>query len=292
MPVPIMAERNSKKRRSQRFPHKVSVVLSSTEPTVDFYESCETCDVSSHGCQVRTQRKLRPGQVVQLRIFEPEQQTRARVMRVRPDLSAMAWEVGLELAEPGNIWGLEFSRHMVHWPADLPAPPIRVATGTSTARDSTPHGVEPYPQREENYLRVRTAAEKIPAKQPADLEPPEKKELEGHLQDVIREVTNRLTKNTQFALHTLEESIREMSDSARGEMKEWWDAQRAEMDREFHRLADASRSTLLRETLEELRRQNQQMLAQGLEEFRARLSDALQASLETLVDRLNKRKLY
>src|SRR3972149_9730143 len=62
------------KRRSHRFSHRVPVVLSSVGATPEFYERCETSDVSSHGCQVRSPHKLATGQKVRLQFPDSQRQ--------------------------------------------------------------------------------------------------------------------------------------------------------------------------------------------------------------------------
>lgn len=240
-----------RKRRSQRFPHAVSVLLSSTEPGMEFQETCKTKDVSSHGCQIRSTRKLTPGQSLELKIPESGRHAKALVVRVRPDLSTMAWEAGLELAEPANVWGFEFLPRTLHWPADLPAPPIEL----------TP----PSPKQEKEQPRASGA---LPHK-----------ELEERSFEILHQVTDQITKNAQFALNTVEESLREMADAIREELgrqiREQW--------------ADPRQNPAFREALEEIRRQNQEMIANQRRDFQVHLEDSLRAGLQALLEHLRRK---
>ncbi len=75
--------------------------------------------------------------MIHLQILNPKAETQARVARVRPALTTPTWEIGLELAEPGNIWGLDFSPQAFHWPADLPKLPIPAGASARAPTEST-----------------------------------------------------------------------------------------------------------------------------------------------------------
>lgn len=267
MPAPFKADQGSTKRRSYRFSHRVPVVLTSADPSAEFYERCATTDVSSHGCQVRSPRKLTPGQKVRLQLPQSERPVEAQVARVRPDLTATAWEIGLELTEPGNIWGLEFSQHMVHWPADLPLPPIRPKPGAPPLAEPAPAVLKEEPGAAGVRLPRAGADTESPLGELSRLQEQKSKEFEARTNQTLRDVTNQLTKNAQFALNTVEASVRELSDSARQELGEWMAGQRAALDQQLR-----------------------QALRQELEDFRLRLREALEASLQTLTTHLGKGK--
>lgn len=267
------------KRRSYRFSHRVPVVLSGVGATPDFYERCETTDVSSHGCQVRSPRKLATGQKVRLQLPDSQRQAEARVASVRPDATATSWEVGLELSEPGNIWGLRFSPHMFPWPADVPLPSVGTPPGPGSGNSGRPPvTVEPTGR---------------PAPPPSDalaafrrLEEAHRKEFEAHVQETLRQATAQLAKNAQFAAETAEASVRELTESARQELEEWLTEQRAELDQKLLRLVEAQGQSVIEDMVAELRQQTRQALAEEL----ARLQKTLVAGLETASENLPKGK--
>lgn len=270
MPAPQATQANLK-RRSYRFTHRIPVVLSAADAPTRFYERGETSDVSSHGCRVRLQRKLDPGQHLRLEVPSTGRQAEARVARVTPDASATAWEVGLELLEPGNIWSLQFSPHVLHWPADLTLPPLpgeppRPAPAPAPA-------AAPPPAEKVRELRPPSPE---PARTPSQEEwkrqqEQQAKELEARLQAALREATNQLTKNTQFALETAEKTLRELTEAARRDLEQWLDEQRLALEVPFRPLSQGTELAVVEP---------------AIEEFRHRLNEALQA----LTDQLGKGK--
>lgn len=290
MQAPFQAERGSAKRRSYRFSHRVPVILSSTNSTPEFYERCETTDVSSHGCRVRSQRKLSPGQMVHLQTPHGKRQVEARVAQVRPDASATAWEVGLELVEPSNIWGLEFSSHTLHWPADLPLPPVPTGVGKAAPGEAPP------PPRRKQPEAERTAAPSAPVDVPAQLDQfrrlqeQQTREFEARMQQALRAATDQMTKNAQFALNTIEASVRELAESARRDLEDWLAHQRAGLEPLVRHRRETPGGARPDESLEQLRRLFQQTLTQELEGFRARMEEAMEARLQTLAGFFGKGK--
>lgn len=290
MPAPLQAEHPAPRRRSYRFSHKVPVVLSSADPAPEFHERCETTEVSSHGCRIRCLRKLAPGQKVRLELADPKQQTDARVACVRPDVNATAWEIGLELAEPGNIWGLKFSPHMFHWPADLPLPPVRPEPAGARALE-TPPLPGPAEPRDEELRRLRPGGD-LPA-QPDELrrlQEQQSRAFEARINQTLREANDQLTKNAQFALNTVEASVRDLSDAGRRDLEEWFARHRAELDQQLARLSDTTRKAAVEVALQDLRQLLRQALAQELDGFRARLREAMEAGLRALAHNLEKGK--
>lgn len=267
------------KRRSHRFSHRVPVVLSSVGATPEFYERCETSDVSSHGCQVRSPRKLAAGQKVRLELPDSQRQAEARVASVRPDATATGWEVGLELSEPGNIWGLRFSPHMFPWPADVPLPPVGTAAGPGPGNSApAPATAEPAGAPRPAALGAREAFR--------GLQDEHRKEFEARVQETLRQATAQLAKNAQFATETAEISVRELTESARHELEEWLAEQRAELDQKLLRLVEAQGQSVIEDMVAELRQQTRQALVEEL----ARLQKAVEAGLETASDHLTKGK--
>jgi len=290
MTAPSQPGRGVPRRRSYRFSHRVPVVLTSRDPETHFYEQCETTDVSSHGCCVHSQRKLTPGQRVRLQIPSTAREAEARVARVVPDPTATLWEIGLELAEPGNIWDLEFSPHTLHWPADLALPPVQT-------EPATPRPAEPAAAVKKEPFRVPEPPPPPVLEKPVAFEEVRRrqehvaKEFETRIEQALRDATSQLTKNTQFALETAEASIRELGEAARRELQDWREQQQKEMEGFIQRMAHSARVVAVEEAVDHLREQMQVAVQKAMEDFRGRLHDALQASLQTLADRLGKGKL-
>jgi len=272
------------RRRSHRFQHRVPLILSSPEAAPEFYERCETTDVSSHGCQVRSPRKLAPGQKVHLQLADSARQADARVTSVRPDAAATGWEIGLELSEPGNLWGLRFSPHMFPWPADVSLPPLGAPAGPAS-QDSAPAPTMPAAGRQTPGAPAGEALKTL-----QHLQDEHRKEFETRIQETLRGATNQLTKNVQFALDTLETSLRELTDSSRQELEEWLEAQRAELDQKLLRLVEAQGQLVVEDVVTQLRDHTRAALTEEVGAFRARLREALETGLEAAANHLAKGK--
>jgi hypothetical protein len=97
-------------RRSTRLPLEVPVVVTSLDAAVSFSERCNTTLVNAHGCGLVVPRALAHGIQVRLEIASAKRQTRARVAEMVPlGGDPETWLVGLELAAPGNFWGIEYA---------------------------------------------------------------------------------------------------------------------------------------------------------------------------------------
>ncbi|TAL12206.1 MAG: PilZ domain-containing protein [Nitrospirae bacterium] len=102
--------RGTERRRSHRVLLAAPIIIESLDSLVFFSGRCNTVDVSFHGCQFFISRPFRRG--VQLRLDIPHTQHTAiahvvRSMPAAPDMKVMLWKVGVELAHPGNFWGVE-----------------------------------------------------------------------------------------------------------------------------------------------------------------------------------------
>ncbi len=88
----------------------------------------------------------------------------------------------------------------------------------------------------------------------------------------------------------MEESLREMAESVREDLRQWTREQRARLELELKQGADSWQTAAFRAALEEIRRQDRAVIESQLEDFRSRLDRALRASLQTLLDHLQKPK--
>ena len=105
-PRPIREER----RRSQRIPSSVLLVVFSLDPDLAFCGRCQTVEVSHHGCSFRAPQPFKHGARLRLGILHTGQVTTARVVYAFPlepvELAVKSWRVGLELDKPGNVFGV------------------------------------------------------------------------------------------------------------------------------------------------------------------------------------------
>ncbi|MFQ5695641.1 MAG: PilZ domain-containing protein, partial [Terriglobia bacterium] len=125
------------RRRSQRIPLAVPLLVTSLDPSVKFAERCETVSVSSHGCRLRAPRPLEPGVKLRLDILHTDRTTAASVVHCEP-MGPMAklWEISLELEEAENFWGIQFPPE--DWAAsaltkERPSPEARAPSAAATA---------------------------------------------------------------------------------------------------------------------------------------------------------------
>ena len=97
-------------RRSTRLPLEVPIVLTSLDAALEFSEPCTTTLVNAHGCGLITPRSLPRNLAVRLEITRSGRQTTARVADVVPlGGEPETWLLGLELDDPGNVWGIEYA---------------------------------------------------------------------------------------------------------------------------------------------------------------------------------------
>lgn len=100
---------HSERRRCQRIPLIVSLVISNLSSRFPFSEYTKTRQVGRYGCQVRTARPLTVGTQVRLDVLgdDTSRTTTARVIHsepVRLHNDIKLWNSGLALDTPGNIW--------------------------------------------------------------------------------------------------------------------------------------------------------------------------------------------
>lgn len=95
------------RRRRQRIPLAVPLMVVSLDPGLKFSAVCETIEVSSSGAQLRVSRSLPPGTRLRLDILNSDKITQARVVRSDSDGKG-GWRVRVELLQQtGNFWGVK-----------------------------------------------------------------------------------------------------------------------------------------------------------------------------------------
>jgi len=93
-------------RRSTRVRARIPILITSLDPTIPFSMPCETMLVNVHGCAARITQPLEIGMPLRLRIRDSREIT-ARVVICQPiQGDHPCWVAGIELDQPGNIWGL------------------------------------------------------------------------------------------------------------------------------------------------------------------------------------------
>jgi len=134
-------------RRSTRLPLEVPVVVTSLDAAVSFSERCNTTLVNAHGCGLVVPRALAHGIQVRLEIASAKRQTRARVAEMVPlGGDPETWLVGLELAAPGNFWGIEYAPS--DWKIEENPSPATVDPNVDQQRDQeSSTATQPAPSR-------------------------------------------------------------------------------------------------------------------------------------------------
>ncbi|MEE8201627.1 MAG: hypothetical protein V3R29_10710 [Candidatus Acidoferrales bacterium] len=133
------------RRRSQRIPLTVPLLVSSLDPSLKFSERCETVSVSKHGCILRAPRELPPG--ASLRLDIPHTNRAATAHVVHSELEhpgSKSARIGLELDQAENFWGIQFppedwagtalGRERQEQETPPPASPSPAAQATAGAR--------------------------------------------------------------------------------------------------------------------------------------------------------------
>ena len=116
--MPVADFLTTDRRRSQRIPLSVPMMIESLEPTVLFGGRCNSVDVSLHGCQFFLSRPLKNGTQLRLVILDKPHSIslRGQVVSIRQHLFRSSptgteltavWKVGVEFTRPGNFWKVE-----------------------------------------------------------------------------------------------------------------------------------------------------------------------------------------
>lgn len=104
----------SDKRRGSRLMMEIPVTVMGMNTLGEpFKENTLTTSVSCFGCKLRTKRYAEKNSIVTLEIRRPDLPTESRIVhgRVvwvqRPRHHRETFQIGVELEEPGNVWGIE-----------------------------------------------------------------------------------------------------------------------------------------------------------------------------------------
>ena len=106
-------------RRSTRVRARISILITSLDPAIPFSLLCETLMVNAHGCAAKVPQPLEIGMPVRLRVSPPpankagqqvprdSREATARIVLCQPiGGNQPSWVAGIEMDNPGNIWGL------------------------------------------------------------------------------------------------------------------------------------------------------------------------------------------
>jgi hypothetical protein len=95
-------------RKGTRIPCAISITLRSLDPAHPFSEQCEIILVNLRGCAARSTQAIRIGIMVELQGLPANKNVAARVVHsICLGKGENLWLLGLELDEPGNVWGIE-----------------------------------------------------------------------------------------------------------------------------------------------------------------------------------------
>ena len=109
MSTPASTSSKVAQRRSQRVTLMLPVVVTGLDSAVSFQEVCQTMVISAYGCSVISPRSLDAGARVRLELPSGKRSATGRVvMGGRRTKDGKSWELGLELDESPNFWGIEF----------------------------------------------------------------------------------------------------------------------------------------------------------------------------------------
>ena len=94
-------------RSGTRIPCQVPAKLTSLDPTHPFADSCLVILVNPQGCAAHFRRPVEVGTSVRLEGLPSGRVTAQVVNCISLDEHQNSWLLGLALAEPGNVWGVE-----------------------------------------------------------------------------------------------------------------------------------------------------------------------------------------
>jgi len=137
-------EQEPKRRRSTRIVHAVPLAVSGEDALGQpFKERTSTLIVSCHGCRYQSKHYVPRNGTVELEVQHPEpgyapRRVRARVSWIqRPRTVRELFQVGVEIAVPGNVWGVAFPPDdWFPWPEE--AAPAAAAPAPAAHEPLTP----------------------------------------------------------------------------------------------------------------------------------------------------------
>ena len=98
---------SEERRRSQRLPLRVPLLVVSLDPKHEFSEQVETVEVSNHGCLLLARRPFPRGTRLTLNIPYRKPRGTAHIVRsnpIGPDMKL--WRVALAFDRVGDVWHL------------------------------------------------------------------------------------------------------------------------------------------------------------------------------------------
>jgi hypothetical protein len=99
---------NSGRRRSTRLPCRLSITLTGADQCHSYSEPCLVILVSPYGCAARFGRPVEVGSTVLLGGLPSSSNVTAQVVNcISIEDYQHLWLLGLELNEPGNVWGIQ-----------------------------------------------------------------------------------------------------------------------------------------------------------------------------------------
>ena len=95
----------TERRRSQRIPLSVPLLVWSLDSAFAFCKHLSTVDVNDHGCLISVPRPFPHGTPLRLDLLYSDHSITAYVIRSMPaETQVKFWNVALELDKPGNFW--------------------------------------------------------------------------------------------------------------------------------------------------------------------------------------------
>jgi hypothetical protein len=295
-------------RRSTRVSLSVPIVISGKDADQnDFKEETRTLVVNEHGAKIVTVHQLAMGAEILIENPALSTSAKATVAWVGPEYRpGELHQVGLQLYEPRNVWGIEFRPD--DWSAGVSAggalPGAPLSSGPGHAPRDIAGALVPESARESLAGQLRTVAEEIATRF--------LQELQGTAEAQAREFQERLGKLAQRIGMQLEvdlherataakeqeigaivEQVRSVAErlSAAKEEVERLETQTQELQRNLQPVAE--KAPLISSQMQEARRQlvdltnsvvgSMNRAAEGgLEEYRRRLQKEWQAHLARL----------
>ncbi len=144
------SEQEPRRRRSTRIVHAVPLIVSGEDALGQpFKERTATLIVSCHGCRYQSKHYVPRNGTVELEVQHPDpdhpaRRVRARVSWIqRPRTVRELFQVGVEIAVPGNVWGVAFPPDdWFPWPDEAAPAAAAGATVPAAVRPIAPPAVD------------------------------------------------------------------------------------------------------------------------------------------------------
>ncbi len=202
-------EQEPRRRRSTRIVHAVPLIVSGEDALGQpFKERTATLIVSCHGCRYQSKHYVPRNGWVELEIQHPDPDHQARRVRARvswiqrPRTVRELFQVGVEIAVPGNVWGVAFPPDdWFPWPDEaalaaaapaLPPPSatVRPIAPSAAVEDTLPLEAAPPPSE-----KVRTMPRpEPPAPTAAESADPAARQVQKLIADARRQIQDDVKK--------------------------------------------------------------------------------------------------